>query len=400
MNSVPGLADRATRLVGSPIDSSTSLLARQRHDIVRFAMGSPADDMVPTALISDLARGVFCTGDAGPLQYAASEGDPALRGPLLALLDSLGENPDPDRLLITSGGMQGLDLACTLFVDPGDLVAVESPTYTNGMATAMSYGGQILEVPVDRDGMVVEALPGLAAQAGRPPSVIYVIPTFQNPSGVTMSEARRRMLLDLAARWDSVIIDDDPYGLLRFAGRDVPGLQELSGNDPRVVSVRTFSKIIAPGLRVGWIQADPQIVTTMVAAKQAMDTCTNLPAQRIVAGLLSGGHLASHLNRARAEYRRRKQAMDASLRRWLGDVATWTDPEGGFFLWVTLPDGVDAERLFEVALAQGVAFIPGPAFSASGGLRNAIRLCFASNGPERTDEGVARLAAALAAVPA
>jgi 2-aminoadipate transaminase len=246
--------------------------------------------------------------------------------------------------------------------------------------------------------MVVEALPELAKKAGRSPAVIYVIPNFQNPSGVTMSQARRRMLLELAARWGSIIIDDDPYGMLRFSGTDVPGLQELSGNDPRVVSVRTFSKIIAPGLRVGWVQADPRLIVSMVAAKQAMDTCTNLPAQRIVAGLLSGGHLRGHLERVRAEYRHRKQGMDTALRRWVGTIASWTDPEGGFFVWVRLPEDVDCERLFEVALAEGVAFIPGPAFSASGGLRNALRLCFASNGPERTDEGVARLAAAIAAV--
>ena len=404
----PPWAGRAASLTGSVIDSSTSLLQAQTHDIVRFAMGSPAAEAVPTDVLGPLAAEVFATG-ASALDYAASEGDPALRNALLAFLDGTQEATTPERLLITSGGMQGLDLACKLFVDPGDLVAVESPTYTNGTATVLSYGGTVLEVPVDADGMVVEALPELAERAGRTPKAIYVIPNFQNPSGTTLSLERRRLLLELAERWDAAIIDDDPYGLLRFAGEPVPSLRALAGEGPRVVSVRTFSKIIAPGLRVGWVDADPRTVTKMIAAKQAMDTCVNLPAQRLVGAFLAGGHLAPHLERLRPEYRRRKDAMCAALSAHLGDAATWTDPDGGFFCWVTLdaPPGfvrgdphVDTGKLFEVALAEGVAFIPGPPFSASGRFGNALRLCFASSTPERIDEGVRRLASALRLVTA
>ena len=181
--------------------------------------------------------------------------------------------------------MQGLDLFCKIFVDPGDLVTVESPTYTNGSATALSYGATLLEIPVDDDGMDIDELERLVDEAGRTPKAIYTIPTFQNPSGVTLSLERRLRLLELARRWGSMVIDDDPYGLLRFEGEPLPTLRELGGGDPLVFSVRTFSKIVAPGLRVGWVDTAPELQPLLINAKQAMDTCTNLPAQRLLDGL-------------------------------------------------------------------------------------------------------------------
>lgn len=391
----PRLAARAEGLVGSVIDSSTSLLQRQTHDIVRFAMGSPAAEAVPTKLLAEIGAGALGAGSADAFDYAATEGDPALRTAVLDMLSGTGEATVGERLTITSGGMQGIDLACKLYVDPGDLVVVESPTYTNGSATVMSYGGVVLEVPVDADGMIVEALPELVERAGRRPKAIYTIPNFQNPSGTTMSLPRRLQLLELARRWGSVIIDDDPYGLLRFEGEELPSLRELGEGESTVFSVRTFSKVLAPGLRVGWVDAAPELTQLLINAKQAMDTCTNLPAQRLVAGFLAAGHLQGHVAGLRVEYHRRKLAMQKSLSTHFGDVASWTDPDGGFFLWVTLPEGVDSQRLFEVGLAEGVAFIPGRAFSPGGNFGNAFRLCFASTSPERTAIGVARLRTAL-----
>jgi 2-aminoadipate transaminase len=391
----PRLAARAEGLVGSVIDSSTSLLQRQTHDIVRFAMGSPAAEAVPTRLLAEIGAGALGAGSADAFDYAATEGDPALRTAVLDMLSGTGEATVAERMTITSGGMQGIDLACKLYVDPGDLVVVESPTYTNGSATVMSYGGVVLEVPVDADGMIVEALPELVERAGRRPKAIYTIPNFQNPSGTTMSLPRRLQLLELARRWGSVIIDDDPYGLLRFEGEELPSLRELGEGESTVFSVRTFSKVLAPGLRVGWVDAAPELTQLLINAKQAMDTCTNLPAQRLVAGFLAAGHLQGHVAGLRVEYHRRKLAMQTSLSTHFGDVARWTDPDGGFFLWVTLPEGVDSQRLFEVGLAEGVAFIPGRAFSPGGNFGNAFRLCFASTSPERTAVGVARLRTAL-----
>jgi 2-aminoadipate transaminase len=392
----PQLAARAHGLVGSVIDSSTSLLQRQTHDIVRFAMGSPAAEAVPTRLLAQISAAELGPDSAHAFDYAATEGDPALRTAVLDMLSGTGEETTAERLTITSGGMQGIDLACKLYVDPGDLVVVESPTYTNGSATVLSYGGVVLEVPVDAEGMVVEALPDLVRRAGRTPKVIYTIPNFQNPSGTTMSLPRRHALLELARHWGSVVIDDDPYGPLRFEGEELPSLRELGGGESTVFSVRTFSKVLAPGLRVGWVDAAPELGQLLINAKQAMDTCTNLPAQRLVARFLADGHLDEHVAALRVEYRRRKVAMQESLREHFGGHATWTDPDGGFFLWVTLTDpAVDSQRLFEVGLAEGVAFIPGRAFSPGGSFGNAFRLCFASTTPERTAEGVARLRRAL-----
>lgn len=387
------LASRSDGLVGSVIDSSTSLLAAQTHDIVRFAMGAPAAEVIPTEEFRRIAGEILT--DAS-FTYGATEGEPDLIDTVVNHFSDSAS--DPERIVITSGGMQGLDLAFKLFVDPGDLVVVESPTYTNGSGTALSYGADVLEVPVDDDGMDVDALETLVAETGRTPRMIYTIPNFQNPSGTTLSESRRRRLLDLAHTWGAMILDDDPYGELRFSGDPVPGFRELSPDDPLVFSVRTFSKILAPGLRVGWVDADPRLRELLIAGKQAMDTCANVPAQHIVAEYIARGGYDEHLAGLRTEYKRRKEAMDASIAAHLGDRVRTTDPDGGFFLWVTLQGDdarVSSSRLFEIALAEGVAFIPGPALSPSGRFQDAFRLCFASSTPERIEEGLQRLARAL-----
>jgi 2-aminoadipate transaminase len=388
-------AARAATIPGSVIDASTTLLQEQRHDIVRFAMGSPAPESIPAAVFDELARTVLGAGASDAYDYGPTEGEAGLRASLLRFLAEQGSPTAPERLLITAGGMQGLDLACKLFVERGDLVVVESPTYTNGAAVISSYEGELLEAPIDDDGLVVDGLPDLVAAAGRTPKAIYVIPNSQNPSGTTLSLTRRHRLLELAAQWGAVIFEDDPYGLLRFEGEALPGLVALSGSDPRVVGVFTFSKIVAPGLRVGWVDADPAIVTRMVDAKQGMDTCTNVPAQRLLELFLDRGGMDAHLAALRSDYRGRKRAMQNALREHFGSAVEFTDPDGGFFLWLELPERVDTRELFAVALREGVAYIPGPAFSPSGRYANQLRLCFASTGPERIREGVRRLRRAV-----
>jgi 2-aminoadipate transaminase len=201
--------------------------------------------------------------------------------------------------------------------------------------------------------------------------------------------------LALARKWGSIIIDDDPYGRLRFGGDHIPGFRELGEGDPLVVSVRTFSKILAPGLRVGWVDAHPSIVAKMIDAKQTMDTCTNVPNQLLTAEFLRRGDLEPHLSRLRCEYRARMEAMQDALGRHLGGQATWTNPQGGFFLWVTFGKHIDTSNLFEIGVQNGVAFIPGRAFSVAGHFGNALRLCFASQTPDRTELGISRLADSL-----
>jgi 2-aminoadipate transaminase len=393
----PRFTRRAAGIQGSVIDSSTSLLQRQTHDVIPFAMGSPAPDAIPTEAFEELGRAVLHAGGAGAFGYGPTEGERALRSALLDSLATEGEEVEPDRLLITAGGMQGLDLVCKLFVDAGDLVVAESPTYTNGTATIASYEGNVLEVPVDDDGMEVDALPELVRADGRTPRMIYTIPNYQNPSGTTLSLPRRVRLLELAEEWDAVVLEDDPYRMLHFEGPPPASLRALSGDAARVIAVHTFSKTVAPGLRVGWIVAHAPIVERMIAAKQGMDTCTNVFSQRLVAEFIVRGLLDAHVERLRRSYREKKVAMQSALGRFFGDVegVSWTDPAGGLFLWLSLPPGSDSTALFPVALEEGVAFIPGSAFSVGGAFRDALRLCFSYPDEERIVEGVRRLRVAF-----
>jgi 2-aminoadipate transaminase len=388
------VAQRAAGITGSVIDASTSLLGKQTHDVVRLAMGSPARDAIPSATFGSLLAAL--QADHGAFDYGPTEGDAELRAALLDFLATHGSRPADDELLITSGGMQGLDLACKLLVGRGDVVAVESPTYTNGTATIAGYEGEMVAVPGDADGMDVEALARLVDEHGAPPKLIYTIPTFQNPAGTTLSLERRERLIDLAAAWGSVVLEDDPYSLLRFEGDGLPSLRELGTGRARVISVHTFSKILAPGLRVGWVLAEPEVIARMVDARQSMDTCTAPPMQRLVARYLADGLADEHLARWRVEYRERKVAMQRALADELGDFgASWTDPHGGFFLWLTLDERIDTQALFGVALAEGVAYIPGRAFSIGGRFGNALRLAFSAEPPDRAREGIARLRRAI-----
>ena len=390
----PSFARRSELLIGSVIDASTALLAEQQHDIVRFAMGAPSEDLMPIAQLDE----AFAGSRTGRYDYGETEGEPRLRAQIMELTAARGVETTDERLLVTTGGMQGLDLAFKLLVDPGDLVVVEAPTYSNGNATALSYGADLLPAPVDEEGLIVEALPELVARTGKTPKAIYTIPNFQNPTGVTLSLRRRELLVELAERWGAMIIDDDPYGRLRFEGEDVPDLGCIAPRHPLLFQVRTLSKMIAPGLRTGWIDVDPAVRALAVNAKQAMDTCSSVPVQNAVLNYLTSGHFETHVARLKPIYRERKTAMLAAVDRHLGELATTTDPEGGFFLWLTLQGEaatLDTEALFPAALRDGVAYIPGPAFTVDGSMRNALRLCFATSSPERIDEGVSRLASTI-----
>ena len=391
-------ARRRDQLVGSVIDASTTVLAQYDHDIVKFGMGAPAPDMLPAADFARIAAQVFSPEN---FTYGETKGEPVLIDALHEYLTSTDQIPpeqqgNRDRLLITSGGMQGLDLGFKLFVTPGDLVACESPTYTNGSATAMSYEAEILEIPVDEEGMQIDALVDHTRRTGRAPKVIYTVPTFQNPAGVTMSLPRRERLLEFAHRHRSVIIEDNPYGMLRFEGESLPALSDLSPNDPLIFGVRTFSKFVAPGLRVGWIDVDPEVRELAVNAKQTMDSCAPVPNQHLIARWLQEGGADSHVEVLRKAYRERKIAMSEGLARLFPGEVRATDPDGGFFLWVTFEDeSINTEDLMTTALEEGVAYIPGPAFSPAGNFSNALRLCFASAAPDRIDDGLERLRRAV-----
>jgi 2-aminoadipate transaminase len=312
----------------------------------------------------------------------------------MTALVAWGQPASEESLLITTGGMQGLDLACKMYLDPGDVVLTESPTYPNALVTIATYEGRVLECPTDSRGIVVDAIPDLVAREGRPPKLIYVIPNHQNPTGVSLADDRRPRLLELARTYNAVILEDDPYNQLSYDGTRHPSLFELDAGVGTVVSVNTFSKVVAPGLRVGWVLAHPEVITRMVAARHGMDTCTNVLGQRLVAAFMANRGLDEHIVELRERYGRKLQAMLLELQRNFGDEpgVEWSRPSGGFFVWLTLP-GADADELVEVALANGVFFIPGSAFTTTSAFRDCVRLNFTYPSEREIAQGIARLKA-------
>jgi 2-aminoadipate transaminase len=385
-------------IVGSAIDASLSMLAASGRPIISFAMGSPAPEAIPTESITRAIADILSGGrPASAFDYSPTEGDPRLRRALIEWVRDEEGEIDPDCLLVTAGGMQGLDLVTKLFVSPGDLVLAESPSYANGLATLHNYGATVAQVPMDDQGMDLGAACRVVAEAGRLPRLIYAIPTFQNPSGVTYSLDRREKLLTLAREWGALILEDDPYSQLRYEGDPLPTLLTLDAGGGFVVQVRTFSKIVAPGLRLGWLVAPADTVARMAAAKQSMDTCANTLSQQVVARLIETGDLDRHVTALRALYPRRRDRMLAALERHFPrEVGVqWSRPVGGMFVWIELPPPVDGATLLEAALEEGVAAVPGEAFDHERG-RGAIRACFTGAAAEDIDEGVRRLGRALA----
>jgi 2-aminoadipate transaminase len=292
--------------------------------------------------------------------------------------------------------MQALDLVFKLFVDPGDRVIVERPTYANAIATIHAYEGRFLEVPLDQEGLVVEELErALESGASPAPRIAYVIPTFQNPGGVTLSLDRRRRLLDLARRHGLLLVEDDAYREVRFEGEPIPSLFALDAGAGNVLSLNTFSKTLAPGLRIGWVAGPEPVIQKMIFARHAMDTCSNVLAQRMVARYLASGALDDNIARLNAHYRAKRDLMLAALEEQFGGLpgVRWTRPEGGWFIWMTLPPQVDAQRLFELAVEEGVAFVPGHAFAGedTASLRSALRLNFTCPPSDHLALGISRL---------
>lgn len=397
--SAMGYSLRGHDVWGSAIDASLSILAADPRPIISLAMGSPAADAIPLAEIGEAAARILTGPSASAaLDYAPTEGHPRLRLALLARMAAAGVPVDPACLLITAGGMQGLDLVYRLFLEPGDLVLAESPSYASGLATAHNHGATLLQVPMDEGGLDLDAAESAVAAAGRPPRIVYAIPTFQNPSGVTYDLARRRRLLRLARAWGSLVIEDDPYGELRYDGESQPSLLELDDGRGAVIQVRTFSKIVAPGLRLGWLVAPGDVVRRMVDLRQSMDTCANGLAQQVVADLLETGALDRHIVRLRALYPARRDRMLRALERELGDIpgVAWNHPMGGIFIWLDLPPTLDGSVVLRTGLDHGVAIVPGDAFDPDR-CRNAVRLCFSAVDDAAIDLGVQRLGAAIRA---
>jgi len=365
----------------------------QRPEVLSLAGGLPAAELFDVAGLADAFDRVL-RGPAGAqsVQYSVSEGDPQLRERLAELARARGIRATGGDVLVTTGSQQALDLLVTTLLDPGETVLVERPCYLAALQLFALSGVRVVSVACDNDGLIPEAL--AAAVREHRPKLLYTVPTFQNPTGVTMSLERRREIARLAEREGLWVVEDDPYGELRYHGEALPPLTSLGAE--RVVYVSTLSKILAPGLRLGWILCPPSLREALTVAKQAKDLHTSTVDQRAGAEYLASGVLGPQVERLRDAYRPRLDTMLETLPAVLPQDSRWTRPSGGMFVWVELPPDVDAHSLLPVAVDQGVAFVPGTHFFADKGRRNTLRLSFTTLPPEQLHEALERLGTAVA----
>jgi 2-aminoadipate transaminase len=375
--------------------------------MISFAGGLPDPDTFPVEGFASCADVLERDGRT-VLQYGASEGYPPLRDAIIEMMTGrLGYSPQADEILVTSGSQQAVDLIARALLDTGDVVVVEAPAYPGTLHCLRNAGARFATAPTDGEGMVVDALPAVietvVAETGGRPKLIYTVPDFSNPSGACMSLERRRRLVEVATELAIPIFEDDPYGRLRFAGDPLPTLKYLAGDAPQVIYASSFSKVLAPGVRVAWTVASPQLIRAMVLMRQGEDLCTSTVTQALVAEYCARGLLEEHLQHIIDTYARKSRAMQTALERHLpAGAASWHAPQGGFFFWLELAR--DSSRsLFDRAVAEKVAFVPGGAFYPDAdeqvgevltGDRFA-RLCFTFADDEGIDEGCRRLARAL-----
>jgi 2-aminoadipate transaminase len=392
-------AHRIQRMESSVIRELLKLT--EQPDIISFAGGLPAPDVFPVEQFREACNYVLDHCGPQALQYSTTEGYRPLREMIARHTARYTIDISADNILITSGSQQALDFIGRLFLNRGDYIVVESPTYVGALQAWNAYGAQYIPVRADEDGMVVDELEA-ALRIG--PKFIYILPNFQNPSGSTLSLERRLKLVELADRYGVPIIEDDPYGQLRYEGEHIPSIVSLdseyrgsngchySGN---VIYISTFSKLLAPGLRLAWVIAPSEVIRKLVMTKQAADLHTSSFNQYVAYEVAKGGLLDEHVKLIRAVYKERRDVMFEMMEEMFPQGVTWSKPKGGMFLWGVLPEGMDATEVLKRAVERKVAFVPGAAFHPRGGGENTMRINFSYSSPDTIREGVARLAATL-----
>jgi 2-aminoadipate transaminase len=380
------LARRMSRMPPSAVREI--LKVAEQPDVLSFAGGLPAPELFPVAAIAAAHAEVLATQGPAALQYSTTEGFGPLREWVVARLARRGVRVTADQVLITNGSQQGIDLSARVLLDPGDTVAVEDPSYLAALQCFAGCEARLLPLPSDDDGMDVEALE--QALREHTPRLIYLVPEFHNPKGTTLSLTRRRHLVRLAQERRIPIVEDNPYGELRFRGESPPPLMALDEGQV-VIHLGTFSKTLTPGLRLGWMVGPKELVRAATIVKQATDLHTGTLAQRVAVALLSRFDYDGHLTQLREVYGARCQAMLDALGRHMPAGTTWTKPDGGLFVWAGLPGGLSAEALFREALEQKVAFVPGAPFYAGPPRVEMMRLNYSNRPPELIEEGIARL---------
>ena len=380
------LSERAWEMKSSAIRDI--LKVTERPDVISFAGGLPAPELFPVEELKKACVEVLTKYGPPSLQYSITLGYPPLRKFLAERLSQRDPKVSYENIMITGGSQQGLDMVGRTFLDSGSFVIVEDPTYLGALQAFKTYNPHYVTVGLDNEGIIIEQVEECIKK--HKPRFIYVVANFQNPSGITMSEERRRELVKLAQRYYIPIIDDNPYGELRFKGKDLPSLRELGGDG--VIELGTFSKLISPGLRIGWIVIPPEIVGVFERMKQSTDLHTNTFAQYVIYEYIKNGNLDKHIEILKKEYSRRREAMISSLKKHFPKNVKWTEPEGGLFLWVILPEKVSATQLLQKAVENKVAYVPGKPFFAREDHDNVLRLNFSNATIEQIEEGIKRLA--------
>jgi 2-aminoadipate transaminase len=384
----------ARRTHGMKSSAMRDLMAiTARPDVISLAGGLPDTTTFPAEDLAALMARVAANASARALQYGPTEGMDELKSCIVKVMAAEGMDVGEDELLVTTGGQQVIDLVCKTLIDPGDVIVAEGPTYPGAVPTFSAYEADVVQIEMDADGMRIDLLEDTLdrlEREGRTPKFIYTVPTFQNPAGVTMALDRRRRLVRLAAERELLVLEDNPYGLLRFEGEPLPPLYALDRGE-YVIYLGTFSKILSPGLRLGWTAAPRPVLEKLNLGKQGADLCSSTFGQHFVVEYFSQRNWADLLGRLRGLYRRRRDAMLEALAECFPAEATWTRPAGGLFIWATLPSYIDTTDLLARALREHVAFVPGRAAFLDGRGGDSMRLNFSGARESELEEGIARI---------
>jgi 2-aminoadipate transaminase len=383
-------ADRTSQMSASEVRALFAVAARP--EVVSLAGGMPFVEALPPEDVFGVVREVLAEQGGVALQYAGGQGHAALRDRLVELMAAEEVVADPEDVVVTTGAQQALDLLGKIFIDPRDLIAVEAPAYVGALTAFGAYQPSYLQIDLDDEGMIVDQLEE-ALVRGERPKFVYTVPNFGNPAGVTLSYDRRVRLVALCREASIPIIEDNPYGMLRFEGDSIPCLRALDPDN--VIYVGTVSKVFSPAMRVGWALAGQSVVQRLVLAKEAADLCGSSFTMLVTERYFAGDRWRPNLDTLVATYRSRRDAMLEALEELFPDGATWTTPGGGFYVWVTLPGWVDTRALLAAAVERRVAYVPGTAFYPDGRGKDQMRLAFCHPSEERIREGVARLGALL-----
>jgi 2-aminoadipate transaminase len=364
-----------------------------RPEVISLAGGLPDTSTFPTDTFAAITQAIAHESCAKALQYGPTEGLPETKECIAEVMAAEGMRADPEDIVVTTGGQQVIDLVVKTLVDPGDVVVAEAPTYPGAVPTFYSYQADVVQIEMDSDGMRIDLLEETLdrlEREGRRPKFIYTVPTFQNPAGVTMSLERRHRLVEIANERELLVLEDNPYGMLRYEGEPLPPLRSLDGG-VFVMYLGTFSKILSPGIRLGWVVAPPPVLEKINLGKQAADLCTSTLSQLMVHAYFEQSRWRDYVEALTELYRDRRDTMLDALAEFFPREAEWTKPHGGMFIWATLPDFIDTTDLLARALRENVAFVPGSGAYLDGRGRSSMRLNFSASDGDDIREGIRRI---------